>query len=103
MIEIKFKTSNGSDIAPHKELLHNALVGSPAYVESEIVLSDGDAPDECILIIGQNCEDSANDLSIGINVDPISSVIDEQAANEAASVEEEYPICEECSIPSAEE
>lgn len=57
MIEIKF----GDRLVMEK--LHNALVGSPAYINSEIaIVEDGD--DGFILVVG-----NPNDHNIKVDVD----------------------------------
>ena len=59
MVEIKIKSSTSYDADRLQELIHDALKGTPAYVNSEIVLSPIDNNLEFSLIVGNN---SRNDL-----------------------------------------
>lgn len=62
MIVINFKSDSKENMINERETLHNALVGSPAYISSEIALFEVD--DTTIrLIIGNN-----NDLDMDITI-----------------------------------
>ena len=54
MVEIKIKSSTSYDADRLQELIHDALKGTPAYINSEIVLSPIDNSLEFSLIIGNN-------------------------------------------------
>lgn len=59
MICIKRVFETAEQAAKVKEQFHHALVGSPAYINSEIAITDGDAPNEFFLVVGNS---NANNL-----------------------------------------
>lgn len=111
MIQFKFATSDGTEIDVLKEKMHSALAGSPAYVNDEIIISDGDADNEFLLIVGNNCEDPNDNVEIGIvfdSQDVISEFVqdadeDDNDDNGEEIYEEDFFECEECKIPPSEE
>lgn len=60
MIVFKFKTTD------QMEACHNALVGSPGYIDSEILIGKDEdiAPGGFILVVGNDTDD---DLTIEVN------------------------------------
>lgn len=50
------------------EKIHNSLVGSPAYINSEIAIVEGDSEDEYIICIG---EDNSNNIDIKVNLNDV--------------------------------
>lgn len=88
-IQFVFTCKPEHDITPVKEQLHRALVGSPAYKESEIAICDGDNPkNEFYLMVGNECEVPSDNCSIGINFDSMP-VIEKPEADEVPAEEKE--------------
>lgn len=118
MIQFKFTAQDVDAINAVKEKLHEALAGSPAYVSNEILLGDGDAANEIVLVVGNDSGEANVDIGIvfdnieitkdtgdiieGTVVEPSEEVTDDVEtvqANGSESVEdEEFPACEECMI-----
>ncbi len=107
-IQFNFTTNPGMDITPVKEDIHKALVGSPAYVNSEIAICDGDDPSSSFcLIVGNDQENPDDNVTINIHLDAIPST--EETTN--ASVEQTLEVaddecpcgsCESCKIHSSD-
>lgn len=68
MIRITVSGEDKQELMRVKEDFHYGLVGSPAYIESEIAITDGDNPNSFELIVGNK---NNSDLHININVKDI--------------------------------
>ena len=63
MIKITVKCNDEAERDELRDKFCSALVGSPAYVDSEIAVCDGDDSDEFILAVGEcNSNDIAFEL-----------------------------------------
>ena len=87
MIQFNFNVKNGDSIAPLRDRLCEALVGSPAFINSEIAVVDGDDASHCSLIVGNKSEND-KDMAIGIEMDQMN-VIDKQEDEEEAHLYDE--------------
>ena len=65
MISLVIKSKDKESMVSIKEKFHNALVGSPAYIESEIAICDRD-DNSFYLAIGN---DNDNDITKVINIE----------------------------------
>ena len=64
-IQITFKHNDHAAMMQRQTKMHNALVGSPAYINSEIILCENPKdPTEFSLIVGEN-----NDSNIQMDID----------------------------------
>lgn len=64
-IQITFKHNDHAAMMQQQTKMHNALVGSPAYINSEIILCENpNDPTEFSLIVGEN-----NDSNIQMDID----------------------------------
>lgn len=64
-IQITFKHNDHAAMMQQQTKMHNALVGSPAYINSEIILCENpNDPTEFSLIVGEN-----NDSNVQMNID----------------------------------
>lgn len=63
IIVFKIKFTTEAAMRNIKERFHEALIGSPGYVESEIAITDGDYNDEFILVVG-----NSNNNNITFNI-----------------------------------
>ena len=121
MIQFKFTAQDVDAINAVKEKLHEALAGSPAYVSNEILLGDGDAANEIVLVVGNDSgEANVNNSIVFDNIeitkntgDIIEGTVVESSEEVTDVVEtvqddhsdldtEEFPICEECMIQPVE-
>ena len=121
MIQFKFTAQDVDAINAVKEKLHEALAGSPAYVSNEILLGDGDAANEIVLVVGNDSGEANVDIGIvfdnieitkdtgdiieGTVVEPAEEVTDvaETVQDVHSDLDtEEFPICEECMIQPVE-
>ena len=65
-IQITFKHNDHAAMMQQQTKMHNALVGSPAYINSEIILCENpNDPTEFSLIVGEN---NANNLLLGFDL-----------------------------------
>ena len=120
MIQFNFSCPEGVDIYPVKEKLHNALVGSPAYINSEIAICDGDTNNTFALVVGNNSENESDNVTIGIALDNITVTNNEEqpvegepletmnvdevvGGSDAVEIKEDDAAeCDQCKIPEAE-
>lgn len=64
-IQITFKHNDHAAMMQQQTKMHNALVGSPAYINSEIILCENpNDPTEFSLIVGEN-----NDSNVQMDID----------------------------------
>ena len=64
-IQITFKHNDHAAMMRQQTKMHNALVGSPAYINSEIILCENpNDPTEFSLIVGEN-----NDSNVQMDID----------------------------------
>ena len=64
-IQITFKHNDHAAMMQQQTRMHNALVGSPAYINSEIILCENpNNPTEFSLIVGEN-----NDSNVQMDID----------------------------------
>lgn len=69
MISFKIKCEDSESMAKLREKFHYALVGSPAYIESEIAVCDCREDDSCFFLAVGN--DNDRDLYLEIKSDDI--------------------------------
>ncbi len=65
MISFKVNVEDKKNVDAVKEGFHNALVGSPAYINSEIAICDGGEECDFFLVVGNNND---NDLAVDLNI-----------------------------------
>ena len=101
-IVFKIKCSTHEEREKVQERFHNALIGSPAYISSEIAICDGDAstskqpkPDSFYLAFGlESCQGSQFDVKIDVDSDSFyyTNAEDAKRNNGSAKVQGEAPI-----------
>ena len=67
MITFKFDFTSNETANAFKERFHESLVGSPAYINSEIAICDGDYDDEFYLVVDNDNKD--DNIQINIHAD----------------------------------
>lgn len=67
MITFKFDFTDKEIANSFKQRFHESLVGSPAYINSEIAICDGDYEDEFYLVAGN--DNKEDNIQINIHAD----------------------------------
>lgn len=81
MIVLGIKCASQEDMFKARETMHNALVGSPAYINSEIAICDCEEDKTKFLLVVGNSND--NDVEFGVDFESFKPVeIDEDSSEE---------------------
>lgn len=68
MIQILRKFNSAEEATRVKCNYHEALKGSPAYINSEIAILDGDSDNEFILIVGNHNSNDIYEMLEGVSI-----------------------------------